>query len=161
MNPGQERKAPAAAAPPSPPRWVSIAIPALIASAFALILVFILISPVLLPALNVATGEDAAHAEAMLASIDHPFPPRGTAEAPAAQAIYANFTRRSTTLLVYGVLDPAEQQRIVQQARQARQRLQPSKPVELRFLERELWVKDRWGFISRGQEQLLRRELIR
>ncbi len=145
----------------APPRWVNVAIPALIATAFTLLLVFMLLSPVLLPALNLPTGADAEQAEALRAAVTHHFPPRGTAEAPAAQAIYTDFTRRSSTLLVYGVIDPAAQQQIVQQLRQAQQRLEPSRPVEVRFLEREIWVKDGSTGYRRGKETLLRRELIR
>ncbi|MBA4343393.1 MAG: hypothetical protein C0423_14750 [Methylibium sp.] len=147
--------------PAPPPRWASVAIPALIATAFALLLVFMLLSPVLLPALNLPTGADAEQADALRAAITHPFPPRGTAEAPAAQAIYTDFTRHRSMLLVYGVTDPAAQQQIVQQARQAQQRLEPSKPVEIRFLEHEVWVKDGSTGYRRGNEKLLHRELIR
>lgn len=155
-------EAPVGVAAPSvaPPRWVSTAIPTLIAAAFALILVLILVSPVLLPALNVATGADAQHADALRTAVTHPFPPRGTPDAPAAQAIYTDFTRRSSTLLVYGVVDPAAQQQIVQQVRAAQARLQPRRPAEIRFLEREVWIKAGGNF-QRGQETLLRRELIR
>lgn len=146
---------------PQPPRWVSVAIPALIATAFALLLVFMLLSPILLPALNLPTGGDAEQADSLRAAITHPFPPRGTAEAPAAQAIYTDFTRRSSTLLVYGVTDPAAQQQIVQQVREAWQRLETSKPVEIRFIEREVWVQDGSTGYRPGKERLLHRELIR
>lgn len=150
-----------AAATAAPPRWISVAIPALIATAFALILAFMLLSPVLLPVLNLPSGSDAEHADALRAAITHPFPPRGTPEAPAAQAIYTDFTRRSSTLWVYGVTDPVAQQQIVQQAQQAQQRLEPSRPVEIRFIEREVWVKDGSTGYRRGKERLLHRELIR
>lgn len=64
-----------------------------------------------------------------------------------------------TTLIIYGISNAQEQEKVLQQIKIAKIKV-PEKTISVRFMDKENWVQVTDAMRSRGHEKLLRTELI-